>query len=68
MRKDNHRLEETREQMLNAVSNTELNLGKVKYITGKTGGIHIKACSLTNGMVPMLIFLVVIIVPGCVSC
>ena len=63
MRKDNHRLEETREQMLNAVSDTELNLGKVKDITGKTGGIHKKACSLTNSMVPMLIFLILIIVP-----
>ena len=49
--------------MLNAVSDTELNLGKVKDITGKTGGIHKKACSLTYSMVPMLIFLVLIIVP-----
>lgn len=60
MRKDNHRLEEIREQMLNAVSDTELNLGKVKDITGKTGGTHIKTRSLTNNMVPTLIFLALI--------
>ena len=49
--------------MLNAVSDPELNLEKVKDITGKTSGIHIKVCSLINSMVQMLIFLVLIIAP-----
>lgn len=46
--------------MLNAVSDPELNLEKVKDITGKLVGFYIVIC-LINSMVPMLIFLVLTI-------